>query len=144
MTSDENSRELDKAVKAIAAVIGLMIAVFALLGIFLPTSLTQPIGALIIGLIFTAILVWMGKLEWGRALVTWLVVSIGVIILYLIVSRPASIVGSVVDSSGSPVKGLTLILTDANGVDHKTISDENGAFEINNVSEGKFNRLVAQ
>lgn len=138
MTSDRNQREWGEAVKAIAAVIGLMIAVFTLLGIFLPTNLIQPIGALIVGLILTAILVWMGKLEWGRALITWLMVSMGLIILYLIVSRPATVVGSVVDNSSSPVKGLTLVLTDANGVDHKAITDENGTFEIKNVSEGKF------
>lgn len=138
MPSDKNPKELNEAVKAIAAVIGLMIAVFTLLGIFLPTSLTQPIGALIIGLILTAILVWMGKLDWGRALPIWLAVGMGLIILYLFVSRPATVVGTVVDSSASPVKGLTLVLTDANGIDHKAVTDENGAFEIKNVSEGKF------
>jgi hypothetical protein len=138
MTSGNNQSTVGEAIKAIASVIGLMMAVFTLLGIFLPAGLTQPIGAVIIGLIVTAILVWMGKLNWGGALLTWLAVSVGLIILYLIVSRPATVVGLVVDSNDAPVKGLTLVLTDANGVDHKTVSDENGAFEINNVSEGKF------
>jgi hypothetical protein len=142
MTSGKNQREPGKAVQAIASVIGLMIAVFTLLAIFLPAGLTQPIGAVIIGLIGTAILVWIGKLNWGGVLLTWLTVSVGVIFLYLIVSRPATVVGSVVDSSGSQVKGLTLILTDANGVDHKAVTDENGAFEIKNVSEGKFTILA--
>jgi len=138
MASGNNQRTWSEAIKAIASVVGLMIAVFSLLGIFLPTNLIQPIGALAVGLILTAILAWMGKLEWGRALVTWLMVSMGLIILYLIVSRPATVVGFVIDSSSSPVKGLTLVLTDANGVDHKAVTDENGAFEIKNVSEGKF------
>jgi hypothetical protein len=30
------------------------------------------------------------------------------------------------------------VLTDADGIDHKAVTDENGAFEIKNVSEGKF------
>jgi hypothetical protein len=142
MTSSNNQKEPGKAVQAIASVIGLMITVFTLLAIFLPTGLAQPIGAVTIGLIGTAILVWMGKLNWGGAILTWLVVSMGVIILYLIVSQPATIVGSVIDNSGSQVQGLTLILTDADGIDHKAVTDQNGAFEIRNVSEGKFTILA--
>jgi hypothetical protein len=143
MAPGKNQRKLDEVVKTIASVIALMIAVFTLLAICFPPNLTQPIGALIIGLIITAILVWMRKVRPGWALATWLTAGIGLIIglmiiLYLIVSRPTTVVGSVVDNSGSPIRGLTLILTDANGVDHKAVTNQDGAFEIKNVPEGRF------
>jgi hypothetical protein len=142
MASDKQSGQLNTAVKAIAGVIGLMIAVFSLLSIFLAPSLAQPIGTLVIGLIFTVILVWMDRLNWFTALATWLTVSIAVIVLFLIVSQPATLVGSVLDSSGAPAQGLTLILTDADGIDHKAVSDGDGAFEIRNVPEGRYTILA--
>lgn len=138
MTPDKNQKTLNEAVKASTSIIGLMAAIFTLLAIFLPTGLVQPIGALVIGLILTAILVWTDTLDLGTALSAWLATSIILIIMHLIVSRPATVVGSVVDGSGSPSIGLTLVLTDSSGVDHKAVTDENGEFEIKNIPEGKF------
>jgi hypothetical protein len=142
MTPNKNQRKLGDWVKEITAVFGLMIAIFTVLEIFLPTSFAQPLGALVSGLVLTALLACVGKWDWGTMLITWLAVGIGLIILYLIVSCPATVVGAVVDSSGSPVVGLTLVLTDSDGVDHKAVTDENGAFEIKNIPEGKFTVLA--
>lgn len=136
------SKKLGDAAKAITTVIGLMTIIFTLLAILLPTSLVQPIGALVIGLVFTGIFIWMGRLDWGTALIVWVAVSIGFIIVHLFVSRSATVVGRVVDNSGSPAVGLTLVLTDSSGVDHKAVTDENGAFGIRNIPEGKFSVMA--
>ncbi len=129
---------MDDKWKSVATVIGLMVALFGLLEIFLPASLIQPVGALVIGLALTAYLVSINKWTWGTAFPTWLTVSIALIVVYLIVSRPATVVGSVIESNGVPVAGLTLVLTDSSGVEHKAIADENGTFEIKNIPEGRF------
>ena len=142
MTPNKSQRALGELAKEIAAVFGLMITIFTVLEIFLPTGLVQPLGALVIGLVLTALLACVGKWNWGTMLTTWLAVGIVLIILYLIVSRPATVVGAIVDSGGSPVAGLRLVLTDSDGVDHKAVTDENGAFEIRNVPEGKFTVLA--
>ena len=138
MTSNARSKTLPKAVESITSVIVLMTAVFALLEIMLPTSLVQPIGALLIGLGLTVILVWMGRWVWVTALVTWLGMSMTLIIVYLIVSRAAMITGAVIDQNGQPVVGLVLVLRDSSGVAHEVAADDKGAFEIQNVPEGKY------
>jgi len=127
-----------RLIGVIASVIGVMISIFGLLNILLPTSLVQPIGALAIGLIGTAILVWMGRWTWGIALPTWLAVSLVLLILYLFVSRPAIVIGSVINKDGSPAVGLRLVLTDHNGVEHRVNTDEEGKFEVANVPEGRY------
>jgi hypothetical protein len=142
MTPNKDQKALGELVREIAAVLGLMVTIFAVLEIFLPTSFAQPLGALVSGLVLTALLACVGKWDWGTMLITWLAVGIGLIILYLIVSRPATVMGAVVDSSDSPVVGLTLVLTDSYGVDHRAVTDESGAFEIKNVPEGKFTVLA--
>ena len=126
------------AVKVVAGVAGLMIAIFTLLSILLPTSPIQPIGALVIGLILTVILVWMSKWTWATALVTWLGMGVLLITVYLIVSRQATVIGAVVDRNNRPVVDLVLVLRDSSGVPHEVATDENGNFEIRNVPEGKY------
>ena len=114
------------AVKVVAGVAGLMIAIFTLLSILLPTSPIQPIGALVIGLILTVILVWMSKWTWATALVTWLGMGVLLITVYLIVSRQATVIGAVVDRNNRPVVDLVLVLRDSSGVPHEVATDENG------------------
>lgn len=138
MSAEGESKTFGRPVKEIAGIVGLMLAIFSLLELFLPTSLVQPIGALLIGLGATIILVWMGKISLAVALPVWLTVGLALIALSLVVSRPAVVAGAVVDNSGAPLSGATLILTDSSGVDHKVVTDEEGAFEIRNIPEGKF------
>ena len=129
---------MDDKWKSFATVVGLMVGSFGLLEIILPASLVAPLGALVAGLILTSYLVSIGKWTWSTALPTWLAAGMGLIFVYLIVSRPATVVGSFIDGNGVALVGKTLVLTDSSGVDHKTVTDENGAFEINNVPDGKF------
>lgn len=138
MATNGNQRTLPKATGVIAGVIGVMISIFGLLNILLPTSLVQPIGALVIGLVGTAILVYLGKWTWVVALPTWLTVSIVLVIVYLFVSRPAIVSGSVINKDGSPAVGLSLVLKDHSGVEHKVDTDEKGTFEVADVPEGKY------
>lgn len=138
MSAKDKSKTFETPVKEIAGVVGLMLAIFSLLELFLPTSLVQPIGALIIGLGATIILVWMGRISLAIALPVWLTVGLVLMALSLIVSRPAVVAGAVIDSRGAPLSGTTLILTDSSGVDHKVVTDEEGTFEIRNIPEGKF------
>ena len=127
----------------ILTIIAVMTSVFGLLQLFLPTNIVPPLGAIIIGLIFTIILVrgnWWGPLT---AIVTWVTVAIVIFILYFLISRPATVIGTVVDvTTGSPISGLALVLTDSGGVEHKASTDQNGAFEVKNVPEGKFKVLA--
>lgn len=124
-----------------AKIIGVLVAmggIFAVLERFLPANLIPPIGAVVIGFIVTIVLVRGGKWDWKTALITWLGMSVVLVIIYLIISRPATIVGSVVDRNNRPMVGLQLVLRDSSGVSHEVCTDDNGDFEIRNVPEGEF------
>lgn len=138
-TNEQAQKSKTLPLGPILTIIAVMTSVFGLLQLFLPTNIVPPIGAIIIGLIFTIILVrgnWWGPLT---AIVTWVTVAIVLFILYFLISRPATVIGTVVDvTTGSPISGLALVLTDSGGVEHKASTDQNGAFEVRNVPEGKF------
>jgi hypothetical protein len=142
MTPDSDQDSFSKLVGKVLSITALMTAVFALLRIFIPDKYTPPIGALLIGLILTAILIWQNREIWVTTVVTWLVVGIGLIIVYLLVSRPVTIVGSMIDGDGKPVVGLSLVFTDSGGVPHKAITDGQGVFEVKNVPRGGFEASV--
>lgn len=130
------------AVKWIAGVLGLMLTVYTLLKLFLPNGVAQLIFPLIFGAILTGILVWLGKVTWQQVSLPWVLVAMGLIVLQLVLTRPATVVGVIVDGAGVPMKGLTLVLSDSNGIDHKAVTDEDGAFEIRSVPEGKYTVLA--
>jgi uncharacterized membrane protein (UPF0136 family) len=138
MSQDQNPKTFEEIIKPISAFIGLMALIFGLLAFFFPSSSVALVGTLFCGLVLTVIVVLMGKLDWVKALITWLAVSLAIFILFQMVARPATVMGAIVDSDGNPVAGLTLVLTDSSGIDHKAITDENGAFEIRNIPEGKY------
>jgi len=138
MAHDESRRSISKAVTTSVGVISLMIAVFTLLDRFMSTSLVQPIGALVFGLILTIILVWMGVSEWRTAFLVWLGMGLVLLIVHLIVSRPVVVVGKVVDRNGAPLGNLVLVLRDSGGTPHEVVTDEEGGFEVRNVPEGEY------
>jgi hypothetical protein len=138
MTGPQNQQAAQDLIKSIGAVVGVMLSIFALLEIFLPTSLVQPIGALAIGLGVTVLLVWLGRSTWQTVIPIWLAVGILLLVVYLIVSRPATVVGQVIDNQGHAVAGLSVVLTDSNGVDHRGVTDGEGMFAIKGVPEGRF------
>jgi len=115
-------------------------AIFAVVEIFLPTNLVLPIGVLVIGLIVTGILVQRGKWSLKTAFITWgvVIVALGFIYCLIAISRPAIIVGSVVDCNKHPMAKLKLVLRDSSGVPHEMETDDKGGFEIPNVPEGEF------
>jgi len=138
MASQPSQKPAIDIAKEVAVVVGLIIAIFTLLAIVFPKSLVLPVGTIVIGLILTGILVWARKWDLRTAIITWMVMSLIAVSAYLVISRRATVVGSVIAPNGSPVAGLTLVLTDSDGVDHKAVTDAMGAFEIRNVPDGKF------
>lgn len=126
----------------IGAIAGAMTAIFALLSFFLPTSLIGPIMGLSIGLIVTGVIIWKKKISPGTAIATWVGGAVFVVVVYFVISQPATVTGIVLDLQSTPVSGSTLVLTDSSGVDHKTVTDENGAFEFKSVPEGKYTILI--
>jgi len=133
-----NKKTLGGTTKEIGSVLGLMTSIFIVLEILLPAGLVQPIGTIVTGLVLTVVLICIGKWNWSIALPTWSIAAVMVFILHAMISRPATVVGAVVDGSGSPMPEVKLVLTDSSGVDHRSVMDKNGTFEIKNVPEGKF------
>ena len=122
----------------IAAVIGMMMAFFGLLQVILPSGLAQPIGTAGAGLVLTWALVILRRWTWNTAGITWLGTSLFLVIFYLISSQPPTVVGYAIKSDGTPLSGITLILTNSAGVDQKTISDKDGRFEVKGVPDGRY------
>lgn len=132
------------ALQIIASIITLMGGIFTLLNFLLPTSLVQPVGALVCGLILTIVWILMGRAKSEIALLTWLGMSVVLIIVYLVVSRPAIVTGKVVNQDNFPSIGLVLVLRDASGVLHEVATDKDGQFEVRNVPEGKYTISVSE
>jgi hypothetical protein len=137
-TNKPQPPDLATVLKAIIAVFTSMAAIFGVLNILFPISLLQPVMAIVLGLAVAGVLMRAYSLPWHVPVITWLVVSgIGVII-YLFISRPAMVSGSMVDGTAQPQVGLTVILNDSGGVDHKAITDKDGVFVITNIPEGRY------
>ncbi len=141
-TSKPQSPDLATVLKTITGVFGSMAVVFGVLNMLSPISVLQPLIAIAIGLAVAGTLMRAYHLSWQVPVISWLVVSgIGVII-YLVVSRPAMVSGSMVDGSAQARSGLTVILNDSGGVDHKAITDKDGLFVITNIPEGRYTITV--
>jgi len=136
--ASDSSPSAESPLQTFSVIVGTMGGVFALLAIFLPTSLIQPVGALVVGLGITAYLVSRGKWDWGKALATWGATATLLTIAYLLIARPATVIGSVIDPNGDPVSGLAITLTDSSGVAHNAITDEVGTFEVRDVPGGRY------
>ena len=122
---------------AIAGVVITTGAVFGALNA-LSSGLGAPIAALLLGLILTgALCLWRPETKLA-ALVAWAITAVLVMIVYLIVSRPATVTGQVTQVDGTPSGGLTLILTNADGVQQRVVTDAAGNFEIRNVPQGRY------
>jgi hypothetical protein len=134
----DKAKTFKGAVAWLAATLGLVLTVYAVLRLYLPTGIAQLLLPLLFGLIVAGILVWMKKVTWQQIAPIGILLAVGLILLHLVLSRPAIVVGAVVDGTSTPVAGLNIVLTDSNGVDHKAITDEDGAFEIRSVPEGKY------
>ncbi len=137
-SATERSRAFSQVATGIASIVGLMTMVFTLLEVALPSSFVQPVGALLCGVALTIFLVWWYRWPLATLLTTSLAFGLLLIILHLIVTRPATVAGALVDGSQQPQPGVSLTLTDASGVAHNAISDANGAFIVSNVPEGPF------
>ncbi|MCA9938165.1 MAG: lamin tail domain-containing protein [Anaerolineales bacterium] len=136
--SADASLAVSQAIKGIASIVSIMTMVFTLLEILLPSSFVQPVGALICGLAVTIFLVWWYKWNLATLLTASLAFGLLLVILHLIVTRPAVVTGGIVDSQQQPQAGVSLTLTDVSGVAHSAISDTAGLFTISNVPEGAF------
>lgn len=122
---------------AIAGTIITMSALFgALSAIF--SGLEAPIAALLLGLVITGALHVRGYWTINTAVITWLGTGIVLIIVYLIIAQPATVTGLVIRDDGTPVSGQTLILTNANGIQQRVVTDQDGRFEISDVPEGRY------
>lgn len=137
----EKSQEtwFQEVVKIIGGIVAIG-SIFGMVGVLrFPANLILPIGVIVIGLAVTIVLVRRGKLDPNMALIIWLGgIVMWLVILYLNVSRPATIVGSFVDRDKNPIGNLEFVLTNHGGVLHHMRTDKNGGFEIRNIPEGEF------
>ncbi len=137
--SDDPKPAWSDDIKTIGGVVALMTGIFVLFQFILPANLAQPIGTIAVGLILTWVFVKLGTWKAITAFIIWGIAAIMIIAIYfLIIVRPTTVVSRVVDGTENPIPGLKLTLTDSNGVEHKTTTDESGSFKIPGVPPGKF------
>ncbi len=115
-----------------------MAAIFGVFSLTIPTSLFGPVLALLLGLAITGVFLKRRSINYTTAIATWIVPAVLILFIYMLVSRPATVVGRVVDVQNAPLTGARLVLTDSSGVDHKAVTDEEGAFEFSNIPQGKY------
>jgi hypothetical protein len=129
-----------KTFEIIGTIVGTMSGIFAILEWLVPRGLIAPIVALGVGLAVTIVLIRMRKWTVGMALTIWVVTSVAVILIggYLLITRPAVVVGSVIQNDGTPVAGAKLTLLDSSGVEHRAVTDEDGEFEYRDIPAGRY------
>jgi hypothetical protein len=125
---------------AIAAIVGPMAGTFVLLELLLPRGWIAPLLALVVGLAATLILARRGSGRPGAAFAVWAAASVVVLAVgaALLIARPATVVGSVIQDGGTPLAGLRLVLVDSDGVEHTVVTGENGEFEFGGVPSGRY------
>lgn len=133
----DNSPSLSKTIGSIVTVVGTMAGFFGALSSIL-SGLGAPIAALLIGLVVSVILFYIKFWTPQTAIITWLATSVALIIVYLIISQPATVTGQVIDDQEMPVAGLRLILTNSAGIVQRVVTDQDGNFEILNVPDGRY------
>ncbi|MBI5294373.1 MAG: carboxypeptidase regulatory-like domain-containing protein [Chloroflexi bacterium] len=126
----------------ILAIAGSMAAIFGVFSLTIPASLFGPVLALLLGLVITGVFLKRKSINYATAIATWIVPAVLILFIYMLVSRPATVVGRVVDVQNAPLTGARLVLTDSSGVDHKTVTDEEGAFEFHSIPQGKYLIMV--
>lgn len=140
--SQETKNDPSKPLAWISGVIGSMLVIFGFLERITGSELSAPIIAIVAGLVLTGVLIYAKKLQLVIATIAWLAAALFIFIIYTIIAQPVTITGTIIDSSGVTVIGASLTLTDADGVAHNSVTDENGRFEIRNVPQGKYTILT--
>ncbi|MEZ4671468.1 MAG: carboxypeptidase-like regulatory domain-containing protein [Anaerolineae bacterium] len=138
ITNDRS--EVKQLLKTVSSSIGLIANLLAIFGIISnpdPLQKLLTLAFFIVAIVAVAV-VWRYRksaMTWVAAMVIWLVIALGSLAVFL--SVPAKISGSIVNN-GSPLVGLTLILTDSSGVDHKAITGLDGRYEFGGVPAGNY------
>ncbi|MBZ0275571.1 MAG: carboxypeptidase-like regulatory domain-containing protein, partial [Anaerolineae bacterium] len=139
MSSEDQKNQIENRITPIATVIGLMTGIFSILQVILPTGVITPtVAAVAVGLILATSLVWSGKWQWQTATITLASMASILLFIQLIVSQPASVIGYTIRADGTPISGLAIVLTNANGIDQRAISDQGGRFEFRSVPDGRY------
>ena len=136
--SEQKENPVVRPVLEVLTVAGSMAAIFGVFALTIPSSFFGPVLALLLGLVVTGVFLKRKSIDYTTAIVTWIVPSVLILFLYMLVTRPATVVGRVVDIANAPLAGARLVLTDSSGVDHKAVTDEEGTFEFNNIPQGKY------
>ena len=138
-TNSENRREsLVKVAKALTAILGVPLALFAIIS----SIVNQPLIALVVALV-TAILAsilvvyacWAGFLE---VVVAWLALTVVVLVGLVIWPDTMTVEGTILDVAGTPVSREKVVLVDIYGVSRETRTDDQGHYRFKRVPCGTY------
>ncbi|MEP7284523.1 MAG: carboxypeptidase-like regulatory domain-containing protein [Chloroflexota bacterium] len=69
---------------------------------------------------------------------TWLGTSFFLVIIHLVISQPATVIGNIVNINGTVSGDTILIIINSNGISQQAVTDKDGHFEVKGVPEGKY------
>jgi hypothetical protein len=135
--SKQRQRILDVA-KAIGAVLGVPLALFAVVSSIVDQPLIALAVALIIAILISIRVVyihWTGLLE---VIVAWLALIVVILAGFIIWPKTMTVEGIVCDTASNPVSNKVVVLFDRSGRRYETKTDSEGHYQFTDVPTGNY------
>ena len=140
MNTDSNNHraQLTEIAKAVGAILGVPLALFAVLN----SIIAQPITSLVVALIAAALAsVWIVLSRWTsitQIITAWLALAVVVLAGFVIWPRTMTVEGFICDTAGNPVSNEAIRLFDCSGKIYETKTDIEGYYQFTGVPSGKY------
>jgi hypothetical protein len=144
MSTDSSNRKssLVEIFKAVVAILGVPLALFAIVDSIIGQPITSLIVALITAVIASVLVVrygWTGVME---IIIAWLAMAVVVLFGFVIWPTTMTVEGLVRDEAGNPVSNEEVVLFDCGGRRYETQTDTEGHYQFTGVPTGKYKLQV--
>jgi hypothetical protein len=142
--SDNRKVPLIDIAKAVGAILGVPLALFAVINGVSAQPITALIVALVTAVLASALVVyydWSGITE---MILAWLAIIVLVLAGFVIWPETMIVEGIISDTGGNPFSNETVLLIDVNGVTRQTDTDTEGYYQFKEVPTGPYKVRVSE
>ncbi|MBI1877222.1 MAG: carboxypeptidase regulatory-like domain-containing protein [Chloroflexi bacterium] len=138
-TNPGNQRDqLVEKIKAIGAILGVPLALFAIVS----NIVTQPIIALVVALVTLITLsvwaVYTHRIGITGVIIAWLTLFVIALAAFVIWPKTMTVEGVILDSTGNPVSNEQVVLFDYSGRRYETTTNSEGSYQFKDVPTGEY------
>ena len=120
-------------IKAIAAIVAVPVALFALMNNMISNSAITLAVALLLAIVLSYLVVRFWKANVLTIVVAWLIIGFAALAVFVIFPKTIVVEGNILDAAGDPIGHEKVTLTDVYGIARETITDDVGHYQFKNV-----------